>query len=69
MNKIRKGIRLPRENNALRKNVDSNSNNEPTVGKSPIKERPKGPIKSSDLFTELFLLTAFKNFLFFGLSL
>jgi hypothetical protein len=55
MNKIRKGIRLPRENNALRKNVDSNSNNEPTVGKSPIKERPKGPIKSSDLFTELFL--------------
>jgi hypothetical protein len=55
MNKIRKGIRLPRENNALRKNVDSNSNNEPTVGKSPIKERPKGPIKSSDLFTGLFL--------------
>ena len=55
MNKIRKGIRLPRENNALIKNVDNNSTIVPGVGKSPIKERPKGPIKSSELFTELFL--------------
>ena len=55
MNKIRKGIRLPRDNNALIKNVDDNSTIVPGVGKSPIKERPKGPIKSSELFTGLFL--------------
>jgi hypothetical protein len=55
MNKMRKGIRLPRENNALKKNVDIKSDIVPIVGKSPIKERPKGPIKSSELFTELFL--------------
>lgn len=55
MNKIRKGIRLPRENNALIKNVDNNSTIVPGVGKSPIKELPKGPIKSSELFTGLFL--------------
>ena len=55
MNKIRKGIRLPRENNALKKNVDNNSSIDPSVGKSPIKERPKGPMASSELFTELFL--------------
>jgi hypothetical protein len=55
MNNIRKGIRLPRENNALRKNVDTNNNIDPRVGKSPIKERPKGPMASSELFTELFL--------------
>lgn len=55
MNKIRKGIILPRENNALIKNVDNKINIVPDVGKSPTKERPKGPIKSSDLFTELFL--------------
>ena len=55
MNKIRKGIRLPRDNNALIKNVDNNSTIVPGVGKSPIKERPKGPIKSSELFTGLFL--------------
>ena len=48
-------MRLPRENNALRKNVDSNSNNEPTVGNSPTKEWPKGPISLSELFTFLFL--------------
>ena len=55
MNKIRKGIRLPRDNNALIKNVDNNSIIVPGVGKSPIKERPKGPISLSELFTFLFL--------------
>jgi len=48
-------IKLPRENNALKKNVDITSDIVPIVGKSPMKERPKGPIKSSELFTELFL--------------
>ena len=55
MNKMRKGIRLPRENNALIKNVDNRINIVPNVGKSPTKERPKGPISLSELFTFLFL--------------
>ena len=55
MNKIRKGIKLPRENNALIKNVVNNNSIEPRAGNSPMKERPKGPISLSELFTFLFL--------------
>ena len=54
VNKTRNAIRLPKENNMLRINVDAKSNTVPIVGKSPIKERPKGPIDSS-VFTGLFL--------------
>ena len=54
VNKTRNAIRLPKENNMLRINVDAKSNIVPIVGKSPIKERPKGPIDSS-VFTGLFL--------------
>ena len=55
MNKIKKGIRFPTDNNALIKKVDNNSIIVPGVGKSPMKERPKNPISLSELFTFLFL--------------
>ena len=43
INKIRKGIKLPRESNALKRKETANKESDPTVGKSPMNDFPNGP--------------------------
>ena len=43
INKIRKGIKLPRESNALKRKENDNKESDPTVGKSPMNDLPNGP--------------------------
>ena len=43
INKIRKGIKLPRESNALKRKETANKESDPTVGKSPMNDLPNGP--------------------------
>ena len=55
MNKIRKGSKLPSDNNALNTKEAANNENVPTVGKSPMNDLPNGPNSSLTLLTNLFL--------------
>ena len=51
INKIRKGIKLPRESNALKRKETANKESDPTVGKSPMNDLPNGPNSWLDLLT------------------
>ena len=51
INKIRKGIKLPRESNALKRKETANNESVPTVGKSPMNDLPNGPNSWLDLLT------------------
>ena len=55
INKIRKGMILPKENTALNRKDATNREKVPDVGKSPINDLPNGPNSVLGSLTILFL--------------